>query len=109
MSVQWRIDLLGGLRARSGERVLARFSTQKVGLLLAYLAYFLDRPHPRDALIDLLWPEAAPRDGRNSLSVSLSSLRHQLEAPGTPAGAVILADRASVRLNPEAVTTDVAR
>src|SRR5207249_1373074 len=38
----------------------------------------------------------------------LSWLRRQLEPPGIPSGAVIVADRATVRLNPEAVTTDVA-
>jgi len=47
--------------------------------------------------------------GRNSLSVALSSLRSQLEGPATPAGAAIIADRASVRANPNAITTDVAQ
>jgi predicted ATPase/DNA-binding SARP family transcriptional activator len=107
MSRQWRITLLGELRAEGGARVFTRFCTQKTGALLAYLAYFLDRAHPRDTLIDLLWPQAELQAGRNSLSVALSSLRHQLEPPGVPAGSVILADRASVRLSPEAVTTDV--
>jgi class 3 adenylate cyclase len=40
--------------------------------------------------------------------VALSSLRHQLEPPGVPQGAVLIADRNSVKLNPAAVTTDVA-
>src|SRR5581483_3417910 len=35
-------------------------------------------------------------------------LRPQLEPPGVPAGAVLLADRATIRLNPEAICTDVA-
>src|SRR5262249_13791571 len=34
-------------------------------------------------------------------------LRHQLEPPGVPAGAVILADRFTVGLAPATVTTDV--
>jgi DNA-binding SARP family transcriptional activator len=108
MDMRWHITLLGTLRAEGDGRVVSRFYTQKMGALLAYLAYHRHRSHPRDALIDLLWPEADPRAGRNSLSVALSSLRHQLEPPGVPAGTVILADRTSVRLNPEAVTTDVA-
>src|SRR5687767_11511892 len=107
MNARWRIELLGKLRAQRGERVISRFYTHKMGALLAHLAYYLPRAHRREALIDLLWPEAAPQAGRNSLSVALSSLRHQLEPPGVPPGTVILADRATVRLNPEAVTTDV--
>src|SRR5207244_2945613 len=106
--VRWRIELLGGLRATQGERVVARFSTQRTGALLAYMAYYLDRSHPREVLIDLLWPERAPRAGRQSLSQALSSLRRQFEPPGVPAGALLMADRASVRLNPDAVTTDAA-
>src|SRR5581483_11686083 len=59
------------------------------------------------ALIDLFCPESSLEAGRNSLSVALSSLRNQLEPPGTPANAVLRADRFSVGLNPAAVTTDV--
>src|SRR5262249_12359761 len=60
-----------------------------------------------ETLLDLLWPEAEPEIGRHNLSNALSFLRHQLEPPGVPPGTVILADRASVRLNPAAVTVDV--
>jgi DNA-binding SARP family transcriptional activator len=42
------------------------------------------------------------------LRQALSSLRGQLEPPGVPAGSVLFADRHTVRLNPDAVTTDVA-
>ena len=118
--MQWRIELLGGLRAISSERVITRFRTQKTGALLAYLAYHLPRPllskggsrggiaHPREVLFELLWPECDPDAGRNRLSTELASLRHQLEPPGVPRGAVIVADRTSVCLNSAAVTTDVA-
>jgi predicted ATPase len=108
MTEPWRIEMLGWLRAVQGERVVSRFRTQKTGALLAYLAYHLDRSHPRETLIELLWPEMAPPAGRNNLSKALTSLRHQLEPPGVPTGAVLVTDSASVRLNPTAVTTDVA-
>ena len=49
----------------------------------------------------MLWPESYPDPGRNHLSVALSSLRHQLEPPGVPHGAILRADRFSVQLNPE--------
>jgi predicted ATPase/DNA-binding SARP family transcriptional activator len=104
----WRIELLGGLRAVQGERVFTRFRTQKNAELLAYLAIHPGRAHPREGLIELLWPECDLDAGRNRLSTALSTLRHQLEPPGVPAGAVLQADRASVGLNAQAVTTDVA-
>lgn len=108
MDVRCSIDLLGRLQVRQGGRIINRFRTYKTGVLLAYLAFYPQRPHPREEVIEMLWPECEPALGRNSLSQSLSSLRHQLEPPGVPAGAVLLADRATIRLNPEAICTDVA-
>jgi predicted ATPase/DNA-binding SARP family transcriptional activator/Tfp pilus assembly protein PilF len=105
--MRWRIILLGRLRAEGDGQLLERFRSQKTGALLATLAYFLHRSHLRDALIEWLWPGDDPQAGRNRLSVALSSLRQQLEPPGVPAGSVLIADRTSIRLNPEAITTDV--
>ena len=84
-----------------------RFRTQKAASILAYLAYHRHRIHPREALIEMIWPEAEIDSARHSLSLALSSLRHQLEPPGIPAGSVIVADRYAVELNPDAFTTDV--
>jgi predicted ATPase/DNA-binding SARP family transcriptional activator len=108
MNTPWRVELLGGLRAQHGDRLVTHFRTQNTGILLAYLAYYPQRAHLRDELIDLLWPDADPDAARTSLRQALFLLRQQLEPPGVPAGAVLLADRASVRLNPEAIATDVA-
>src|SRR5437016_2265295 len=100
MDTPWRIELLGWLRATQSRYLVRRFRMQKTGALLGYLAYYPHRSHPRETLIELLWPECDPAAGRNRLSVSLSSLRRQLEPPELPAGAVILADHATVQLNP---------
>jgi DNA-binding SARP family transcriptional activator len=108
MVTRSKVELLGGLRIQQADRIITRFRTQKTGALLAYLAYYRERTHPREQLIEMLWPESEVNSGRNGLSVALSSLRHQLEPPGVPHGAIIRADRFSVQLNPEAVTTDVA-
>lgn len=104
----WTIQLFGGLHASQQERRISRFRTQKTGSLLGYLAYHLGRSHPREVLIEMLWPDAAPESGRHNLSLALSSLRNQLEPPGVPAGSVLLADHLSVELNPASVLTDVA-
>src|SRR5437660_1745140 len=112
MYTRSKVELLGGLRVEQGAeaapRIITRFRTQKTAALLAYLAYQRERAHPREHLIDLLWPEADVLSGRKSLSMALSSLRHQLEPPGVPHGAILRADRHAVQLNPEAVSTDVA-
>lgn len=108
MNARCRIELFGGLQITVGERVITRFRTRKAASLLAYLAYHLPQAHPREALLEMLWPEVEPATGRNRLRMALTFLRHPLEPPGVPAGAVLIADRTSVRLNPLAVTTDVS-
>ena len=108
VDARWQIQLLGDLRAERDGQVVTRFRTRKTGELLAYLAYHRGRSHPREVLIELLWPECDPDAGRHSLNVALSSLRAQLEPPGVPTGSVIAADVTSVRLNPKAISSDVA-
>jgi DNA-binding SARP family transcriptional activator len=108
METRWRIDLFGRLQATQRDRVVNRFRARRAGSLLAYLAYHRDRPHPREVLIELLWPEVAPQIGRTNLRRELCALRRQLEPPGIVPGAVIVADRLCLRLNPAACTTDVA-
>lgn len=107
MEAVWRIRMLGGLVAEGSDREISRFRTQKTGALLAYLAYPPPgRSHPRDALIEILWPEEELDSARLKLRLALNSLRRQLEPPGVPAGAIIASDRHSVRLN--GCATDVA-
>ncbi|HZP83418.1 MAG TPA: hypothetical protein VFB21_17370 [Chthonomonadaceae bacterium] len=48
MHQQLRITLLGGLCVQQGERTVTRFKSQKIGALLAYLAYHLQQAHPRE-------------------------------------------------------------
>jgi predicted ATPase/DNA-binding SARP family transcriptional activator len=98
------ITLLGGLGISGEGRASGRLQTRKAGGLLAYLAYFRNRAHPRDALVELFWPEANLDAGRQNLRQALFSLRRQWDTPGVP---VILADRSSVQINGALVTTDV--
>src|SRR5690349_4751034 len=73
----WRIEMFGRLRCIGADRVLDRFRTEKTAVLLAYLAYHLDRTHSREELIGLLWPEADTARGQMSLRTAISSLRRQ--------------------------------
>jgi predicted ATPase/DNA-binding SARP family transcriptional activator len=107
MDARCRIEMLGELRVTQGDRAYTRFRTHKVAGLLAYLALNLRQTHARDHLIDIFWPDRELDAARNNLSTALSQLRPQLEPPGVPAGSILFADRQQVRLNPEAVSTDV--
>jgi hypothetical protein len=104
----WQVELLGGLRATQGERTLTRFETGRLVALLACLVLF-PRSHPREELIERLWPEVDPTTGKNRLRNALSVLRGQLEPPGVPAGSVLSIDRFSVAIQPQSMETDVAR
>jgi len=108
MDAPWRIRLLGTLEARRGDHVVTRFATSRVAALLARLALFPRRAHPREELIDLLWPDSDADAGRLSLRVALASLRRQLEPPDVSPGSVLVADRSAVRLRPLAFASDVA-
>jgi len=114
-SGHWEVQMLGGLRARSGDVVLQRFPTRAIACLLARLALQPQRDHSREELAELLWralPHAqplAPDALRSRLRNALSTLRTLLEPPGHRAGPVLLTDRLHVRLNAALVHTDVAQ
>ncbi|MGC4042656.1 MAG: tetratricopeptide repeat protein [Armatimonas sp.] len=108
MQSPWRIELLGWLRAENDGSLVTRFATRKTAALLARLALWPQRTHSREELAELLWPDTDFELSRTRLRQALTSLRHQLEPPGVTPGSVIIADRTHIRLNPEAITTDVA-
>jgi len=54
------------------------FKSNKVRALLAYLAVEADRPHRREALAGLLWPDWPNRDALSNLRYALASLRRTL-------------------------------
>ena len=103
-----RIELLGGLRLRLHAQTHARWETRKTAALLAYLALFPQRVHPRELLAELLWPEEEPKVSLQRLRQALYALRTLLEPQGTPPGSRLQTDRSHVQLNFERVGTDVA-
>ena len=74
---QLAILLLGPFQVTLDGQPVA-FATDKVRALLAYLAVESERPHPRESLAGLLWPDYAETSARRSLSQALSSLRGAL-------------------------------
>lgn len=74
--------------------------TRKALAILAYLARESGR-HPRDTLVDLLWPDTDVDRARSSLRRTLSTLRSGL------GGRWVDADRSVVALDRTGVTVDV--
>jgi predicted ATPase/DNA-binding SARP family transcriptional activator len=72
---QLTIQLLGHFQAMLDGQPLSGFDSNKVRALLAYLAVEADRPHPRDELIGLLWPDQPDTAARASLRQALANLR----------------------------------
>jgi predicted ATPase/DNA-binding SARP family transcriptional activator len=87
------ILLLGGVRILQDETAVTSFASRKVEALLVYLACN-PRPHPRETLAALLWPENDQNRALANLSVALTSLRKQLDT-------YISAERHTVGFNTE--------
>ncbi len=102
-----RVEVFGGVRLIVGEQVVTRFRTEKTALLLAYLATHLHQSHPREMLLDLLWPDSGTESGRTSLRVSLSALRKLLEDRGVAPESVFYTDNFGIGLRASAVVTDL--
>jgi DNA-binding SARP family transcriptional activator len=72
------LSLLGGFQAALDGRPLTQFKSNKVRALLAYLAVEADRPHRREALAAMFWPERSDSEALSNLRYSLASLRKTL-------------------------------
>jgi DNA-binding SARP family transcriptional activator len=75
------INLLGPFQATVDGETLRGFDSDKVRALLAYLAAEAGRPHRREALAGLLWPDQSDLKARNSLRTALSNLRQTIGDP----------------------------
>src|SRR5512136_1682333 len=72
------LHLLGPFQALLDGQPIAGFESNKVRALLAYLAVEADRPHSRDELIGLLWPEQPDVTARANLRQALANLRNAI-------------------------------
>jgi DNA-binding SARP family transcriptional activator len=70
------IRVLGPFQVSLDGEPVSGFASDKVRALLAYLALSPDRPHRRETLAGLLWPEFPERSARTNLRNALANLRH---------------------------------
>ncbi|MBN1137863.1 MAG: tetratricopeptide repeat protein [Anaerolineae bacterium] len=89
---------LGGFRVSLDGGPGINLKYDKVRALLAYLALESERPHRREALAGLLWPELSERRARRNLSQVLYVLRSALEGTEQPC----------LQVTPQAVQFDPA-
>lgn len=103
------LSLFGSLQAILDGRPVSAFESDKARALLVYLAVESDRPHTREKLAGLLWPDSTEAAARASLSQALANLRSALgDRDADPPS--LLATRQSVQFNREAdAEVDVLR
>ena len=95
-----KIKMFGSFSAQLGERPLPTFGSNKAQALLIYLLIENDKPHQRETLMTLLWPEATLKAAQVNLRQTLARLRKAIpESGGHP---LLLSDRKTISLNPEA-------
>jgi DNA-binding SARP family transcriptional activator/predicted ATPase len=75
---QLNVRLLGPFQATQREQDAIDFETAKARALLAYLAVEADRPHQREALAEMLWPDRPEGAARANLRHTLAGLRHAI-------------------------------
>jgi DNA-binding SARP family transcriptional activator/predicted ATPase len=73
-----KLNLFGPLHVTLGDTPVTGFRSDKTRALLAYLAISSDRPHRRDALAGLLWPELTDEKAHDNLRLALHRLRAAL-------------------------------
>jgi predicted ATPase/Tfp pilus assembly protein PilF len=99
MAGKLSLAVLGPLRVTRAGAPVTGFTYHKVPALLVYLAVEADRPHAREALVGLLWPDQPEAAARTSLRQALARLREALGADQA-APPFLLATRDTVQFNP---------
>ncbi len=69
------IDVLGSLQVSIDDAPITTLESVKVRALLAYLAVESERPHRRETLVGLLWPDYSEETARHNLRQALFNLR----------------------------------
>lgn len=109
-----KLFLLGPFSATIDDQPLTPFRTKAAQALLIYLACQREDAHGREHLMALLWPSLPQKSAQANLRQTLYLLKQAVPevqaGTGGETAPLVLADRASIRVNPEAgFEQDVAR
>lgn len=92
-------SFLGTFQVILGEKPVTDFVSDKTRALLAYLVVEADRPHRRETLAGLLWPDRPQPVALNSLRQALFNLRRAI-GDRDASLPVLLITRQTVQFNP---------
>jgi len=93
------LALLGPIQITLGGQPVRGFTYNKARALLVYLAVEAGRPHHRDVLAALLWPELTDEAARHNLRQALTNLRTAIgDVNAIPP--FLLITRDTIQLNP---------
>jgi predicted ATPase/DNA-binding SARP family transcriptional activator len=90
--------LLGSFQAALNEKPITDFESDRVRALLAYLAVETDRPHRREKLAGLVWPDWPHRSALTNLRNALANLRKAI-GDRKIAEPVLIVDRETIQFN----------
>ncbi|HMQ53659.1 MAG TPA: BTAD domain-containing putative transcriptional regulator [Anaerolineae bacterium] len=93
------LSLLGPFQATLAGEPITGFESNKVRALLTYLAVESDRPHARETLAGLFWPEIPEQTARANLRHVLTNLRRNL-GDGSSHHPFLLTSRHTIQFNP---------
>jgi DNA-binding SARP family transcriptional activator len=96
-----QVYAFGKLRMRCGNKMVEAFPTRHVEELLGYLILNPQAAHPREKLIDLLWPTSVSGNDRGRFSTVLWRLRSSFERIGVSTDAYIRVTRETVSFAPQ--------
>lgn len=100
------IYTLGRFEIARGGQVLPPLPVRKATTILRYLLIQPYRSAHKEALREVLWPEAQPEQAAHSLHMAISRLRHFIDPP---VGSYVLRESDYYVINASApITTDVA-
>ncbi|MFZ5911457.1 MAG: ATP-binding protein [Chloroflexota bacterium] len=92
------ISLLGPIQVTLDDQPVTGFKSNKVRALLAYLVVESDKPHRRETLAGLLWPDWSDREALGNLRYALSDLRSAIDDRNADPPFLIIS-RESVQFN----------
>jgi len=102
MTERLLIKTLGNFTVQWGDEVLTSFPSRKVGALLIYLAVESANIHRRESLFTLFWPELSEPAARHNLRQVLYALRQSLPEIPLKHPPLLITDRHTIQINPEA-------
>ncbi len=94
------LSVFGALQVCVDGQPVKTFRSVKSRALLVYLAMESDRPHTRDAIAGLLWPEQPNQTARDNLRQTLAILRKTIGDSDDAPSPLLEVTRSTIQFNP---------